>query len=51
MLQRILDWRNGLSLPEREQADRFALECGAGDLLGLRPARRLTRVRNRLAVL
>lgn len=51
MLQRILDWREGLSPSERDQADRFALECGAGDLLGLRPARRLTRVRNRLAVL
>lgn len=51
MLQRILDWLEALPPPQREQADRLALECGAGDLLSLRPARRLTRVRNRLAVL
>jgi glutathione S-transferase len=50
MLQRILDWREGLSPEDRAKADHLADQCGAGDLLSLRPARRLTRVRNRLAV-
>ena len=50
MLQRILDWLEGLGPEDRARADALARDCGATRLLSLRPARRLTRVRNRLAV-
>lgn len=50
LLQRTLDLMNGLTGVERAAAETFAREAGAEAVLSIRLARRLTRVRGRLAV-
>lgn len=50
ILQRALDFTAGLSGAEREAALDFARAAGADGVVALRLARRLTRVRSRLAV-
>lgn len=50
LLQRALDFVAGLSGAAREAARAFAEAAGAGPILDIRLARRLTRVRGRLAV-
>lgn len=50
LLQRTLDLMNGLTGVERAAAETFAQEAGAEAVLAIRLARRLTRVRGRLAV-
>lgn len=49
LLQRALDLMDGLSGAERAAAESFAREAGAEAVLSIRLARRLTRVRSRLA--
>lgn len=50
VLQRALDYMAGLDAEARADCDALAGEIGVRELLGLRLARRLTRVRSRLAV-
>lgn len=50
LLQRALDLMDGLTGVERAAAESFAREAGAEAVLSIRLARRLTRVRSRLAV-
>jgi len=50
LLQRATDFVAALEGAERQAAEALAREMGAGDVIGIRLARRLTRVRNRLAL-
>lgn len=50
LLQRVLDFLEGLAPPERSAAEALLGDLGAGGLAEVRLACRLTRVRNRLAV-
>jgi hypothetical protein len=50
VLQRALDYMAGLDAEARGPCEALAEDIGVGDLLRLRLARRLTRVRSRLAV-
>tara|TARA_B100000902_G_C27248685_1_gene883986 strand:- start:227 stop:1390 length:1164 start_codon:yes stop_codon:yes gene_type:complete len=44
VIQRVLDWMDGLSESEKEICRRLLVECGGADIMNLKLQRRLTRI-------